>query len=213
MSPKAKPLKAAFDPGQNERQIDALLTAVRLPSSAETATTRRLNDNRADDSHAHLGGEGEAISSPSQHSVSQKKVATRSRSSSTSQRPPVASIAIEVYEHLVAQSASEKRAQGGRRRSYGKIVLDAIDRHREKLSKAWKEDPEVSEDSGSLFKQPRKDIVPARRLYARPPRPVNLAGVDPSNLEILDRCVEEWGTGTRSALVEQALRYEFDLNS
>ena len=58
--------------------------------------------------------------------------------------------------------------------------------------------------------RPASDAVPRRRRHAVTPRNVVLSGVNAANARRLDELVTAWGAGTRSALVEQALRYEFN---
>lgn len=138
--------------------------------------------------------------------------ATRRTNAQT--RPPEVILSIEVYERLVKAAAAEKRAKrGASRRPFGIIVLDALDRHRERLASAWR-GSQASEvpAPGSMFIRPTSTAVPARRRHVNPPRTVALAGITGANSAILDDCVTQWGSGTRSALVEQALRYEFAMS-
>ena len=140
---------------------------------------------------------------------SAKPAATRRTNAQT--RPPDVVLPVEVYERLVKAAAAEKRAKkGASRRPFGIIVLDALDRHRERLATAWRSS-QASETPtpGSLFIRPASTDRAARRRRVHPPRTVTLAGITAANGAILDDCVKQWGSGSRSALVEQALRYEF----
>ena len=91
----------------------------------------------------------------------------------------------------------------------GTIVLDTVEAHADRLKHTWAAaDDRVGE--GGLFVRPASDAVPRRRRHAVTPRYVFLSGVNAANARRLDELVTAWGAGTRSALVEQALRYEFN---
>lgn len=125
-------------------------------------------------------------------------------------RPPEVSLSGEVYDALYSHQLAEKKTRRSLARTMGTIVLDAIQAHADRLQTAWVEEiDEVGEDS--LFIRPASTVVPRRRRHAVPPRSVVLSGVTAANATRLDALVETWGAGTRSALVEQALRFEFGL--
>lgn len=125
-------------------------------------------------------------------------------------RPPEALLSGEVYDALYQHQLGEKTAHRGHARPMGVIVLDAIEKHASRLQVAWTEcATRVGE--GALFERPVSSVVPPRRRHVVPARNIVLSGVTPANAERLDALVEQWGSGTRSALVEQALRYEFKL--
>lgn len=125
-------------------------------------------------------------------------------------RPPEALLSGEVYDALYQHQLAEKRARRALARPMGVIVLDAIERNAGRLQSAWAGGLEQVGE-GALFERPSTNVVPPRRRHAVPPRNIVLSGVTPANSQRLDALVEQWGSGTRSALVEQALRYEFDL--
>lgn len=128
----------------------------------------------------------------------------------TRYRPPEVLLSAEVYDALYQLQIAEKKSRRGLARPMGAIVLDAIEKHADRLMTTW----EAAEDTvgeGGLFVRPSSSAVPRRRRHAVAPRTVVLSGVNAPNGRRLDALVEEWGAGTRSALVEQALRYEFAL--
>lgn len=126
-------------------------------------------------------------------------------------RPPEVSLSADVYARLRAVSLQERLTHHSRARSFGEIVLDAVEAHADRLATAWTTPEPPAAGSGGLFVRPAAGAVPRRRRHASPPVTVPLAGIDPTNSALLDDYAVRWGAGTRAALVEQALRYEFDL--
>jgi hypothetical protein len=125
-------------------------------------------------------------------------------------RPPEVLLSSEVYDELYRVQIAEKKVRRGLARPMGTIVLDAIEAHATRLATTWSgEGSTVGE--GQLFERPSSNAVPRRRRHATAPRTVVLSGVTAGNGQRLDNLVQAWGAGTRSALVEQALRYEFGL--
>jgi hypothetical protein len=126
-------------------------------------------------------------------------------------RPPEALLSSEVYDELYRVQIAEKKARRGLARPMGVIVLDAIEAHAGRLASTWANQPAASVGEGQLFERPASTAVPRRRRHVTAPRTVVLSGVTVANAQRLDDLVKFWDAGTRSALVEQALRYEFDL--
>jgi hypothetical protein len=125
-------------------------------------------------------------------------------------RPPEVLLSAEVYEELYRVQMAEKKVRRGLARPMGTIVLDAIEAHASALATTWSDErPSVGE--GQLFERMSSNAVPRRRRHATAPRTVVLSGVTAGNGQRLDDLVLTWGAGTRSALVEQALRYQFGL--
>jgi len=93
----------------------------------------------------------------------------------------------------------------------GTIVMDAIEAHAPRLATTWSTVASSTLGEGQLFERPSSNAVPRRRRHVTAPRTVVLSGVSAANGQRLDNLVLAWGAGTRSALVEQALRYEFGL--
>lgn len=125
-------------------------------------------------------------------------------------RPPEVLLSAEVYDELYRVQIAEKKIRRGLARTMGAIVLDAIEAHASRLATTWS-DQRYAVGEGQLFERPSSTAVPRRRRHANPPRTVVLSGVTAANGQRLDDLVQAWDAGTRSALVEQALRYQFDL--
>lgn len=125
-------------------------------------------------------------------------------------RPPEVLLSSEVYDELYRVQLAEKKVRRGLARTMGAIVLDAIEAHATRLATTWANQQDAVGE-GQLFERPSSNAVPRRRRHATAPRTVVLSGVTAANGQRLDNLVLAWGAGTRSALVEQALRYEFDL--
>ncbi|MDG4668005.1 hypothetical protein [Mycobacterium sp. 236(2023)] len=126
-------------------------------------------------------------------------------------RPPEVLLSSEVYDELYRVQIAEKKVRRGLARTMGTIVLDAIEAHAAQLATTWTQQQPAAVGEGMLFERPSSNAVPRRRRHATAPRTVVLSGVTPANAGRLDQLVTTWDAGTRSALVEQALRYEFRL--
>lgn len=135
---------------------------------------------------------------------------TRSPDTARRSRPPEVLLSAEVYDELYRVQIAEKKSRKSMSRTMGQIVMDAIEAHADRLATTWTVQ-EYAVGEGQLFERPASTAVPRRRRHAQPPRTVVLSGVTAANGERLDNLVTEWNAGTRSALVEQALRYEFHL--
>ncbi len=125
-------------------------------------------------------------------------------------RPPEVLLSAEVYDELYRAQIAEKKVRRGLARTMGAIVLDAIEAHASRLATTWTAQ-QYAVGEGKIFERPSSNAVPRRRRHATAPRTVVLSGVTAANAQRLDNLVQAWGAGTRSALVEQALRYEFGL--
>jgi hypothetical protein len=125
-------------------------------------------------------------------------------------RPPEVLLSSEVYDELYRVQNGEKKVRRGLARTMGAIVLDAIEAHAPRLATTWSSQ-QFSVGEGQLFERPSSNAVPRRRRHATAPRTIVLSGVTAANGQRLDDLVQAWGAGTRSALVEQALRYQFNL--
>ncbi|WP_081608673.1 hypothetical protein [Rhodococcus ruber] len=121
--------------------------------------------------------------------------------------PPEVSLSPAVYEALRALTLRERASNPTTARSYGQVVLDAIELHAVELEAHWRA---AAGSSGGLFQ--RKQAAGARRRrHSEPQARVPLAGVISSDAKVLDQLAEQWGAGSRSALVEQALRLYLSL--
>ena len=116
-------------------------------------------------------------------------------------RPPEASIAPDVFRALRDLALSERTADPSNARTYGQIVLDAVEDNATVLSKHWRTARKAK--PSALY---QRSVTTRRRRNIEAPARVALAGIIASDAEQLDRLAEEWGAGSRSALTEQALR-------
>ncbi len=116
--------------------------------------------------------------------------------------PPEVALAPDVYRALRALTLRERTASPTTARSYGRVVLDAIDTHVDVLATYWKA---PQPPSAGLFRRQSGD-TPRRRRHEQAPARVPLAGIIASDVGQLDQLVTDWGAGSRSALVEAALR-------
>ena len=117
--------------------------------------------------------------------------------------PPEVSLAPEVYAALRALTLRERAASPTTARTYGRVALDAIETHAGALQHHWDTPPPT--DTG-LFSSANTAITSRRRRHAQAPARVPLAGILASDATQLDHLAEAWGAGSRSALVEAALR-------
>lgn len=129
-----------------------------------------------------------------------KPAVTRARAAQSTPEAHVASLAAEALRQLT-HAEKQQRGQG---RSYGEVVLDAIEQHMDEIKRHF--DPVANaKPAGRLFK--RVDQTrPRRRRHAEPPVKIPLAGIIATDLAQLDDLVVEWHAGSRSALVDKALQ-------
>lgn len=125
---------------------------------------------------------------------------------STSASPPEVSIAPDVYQALRRLTLNERRTDPTTARSYGTVVLDAIDQAADRLAGHWPATPPASR-TNSLFSRSEPPRCRRRRRHATPPARVPLAGISADNAARLDDLAVAWRAGNRSILVEQALRF------
>lgn len=130
-----------------------------------------------------------------------RQAAVRARSG---QSTPEAHVAAVVAEALRQVTHSEKQ-QRGRGRSYGEVVLDAIEQFETELREHFTT-AAAAKPKGRLF-QRVDNSRPRRRRHAEPPVKIPLAGIIATDVESLDALAEEWQAGSRSALVDQALKF------
>ncbi len=86
------------------------------------------------------------------------------------------------------------------------MALDAIEAHADELAQLWNASRAPETAGSGLSSSPGQTRSSARRRHAQAPARVPLAGVLGSDVEQLDAVAREWGAGSRSALVEAALR-------
>lgn len=116
--------------------------------------------------------------------------------------PAEVAIAPDVYRSLRAVTLQERASTPTTARSYGRVALDAIEAHSDQLAGYWKA-PQAP--ATGLFSR-RDAETPRRRRHMQAPARVPLAGIIASDIRLLDQLATDWGAGSRSALVEVALR-------
>lgn len=196
-----KPQPVPAPPGPNPQAVSQATTgtAMTAPPPLVSTPTRPAPAPRAVSSEQATRSRPTAIAAPAPPRDPTKR-----------SRPPEVLLSAEVYDELYRVQIAEKKSRKSLARTMGLIVMDAIEAHADRLATTWSVQ-EYAVGEGQLFERPASTAVPRRRRHAQPPRTVVLSGVTAANGQRLDNLVKEWNAGTRSALVEQALRYEFDL--
>jgi hypothetical protein len=121
---------------------------------------------------------------------------------------PTAEISADNLAKLRNLNLAEKRKNPAKARTYGQIVLDAIDAGHEELARHWKPTENTDKAPGSLFT--RQPVVRKRRRHVAPPAKIALTGLNPADAKTIDeQLVKEWGAPSRSALVDEALTLYF----
>lgn len=123
-------------------------------------------------------------------------------------RAPEIAIAPEVYKALRALTLRERVVSPSHARTYGQVVLDAVEDNATALARHWRNGRQ--RPKSSLFQRVNPE-APRRRRHSQAPARVPLAGILASDAEQLDRLAVEWGAGSRSALAEQALRLYLEI--
>ncbi|WP_128642753.1 hypothetical protein [Rhodococcus opacus] len=140
-----------------------------------------------------------------------RKPKTRSDSSPAPIRtaPPEVYLPPAVYTALRQLTLEERQRDRATARPYGQVVLDAVERYAGELQRHWSTaDPQAS---AGLFKRREAGAQPRRRRHSEIQARVPLAGIIASDTATLDALAEEWSAGSRSALVEHALRLYLDV--
>lgn len=130
-----------------------------------------------------------------------RQAPARARATPSTPEAHVAAVAAEALRQL---THSEKQ-QRGRGRSYGEVVLDAIEQFETELRDHFAQESSAK-PKGRLF-QRVDHSRPRRRRHAEPPVKIPLAGIISTDVESLDLLADEWHAGSRSALVDQALKF------
>jgi hypothetical protein len=111
-----------------------------------------------------------------------------------------------VYKALRKLTSREKARNPITARTYAEVVLDAIEEGQEELSTFWTQPTNGAGSGGGLFS--RRPATPMRRRrHAEPTGRVPLTGLNPDDSDMLNSLIEQWQAPSRSALVEQALRF------
>ncbi|MFE4455780.1 hypothetical protein ACFROC_00350 [Nocardia tengchongensis] len=193
--------------------IDDLLPPPPPPPPVSTAPARVTPDaeapavmNGADDEVAS-GPAKVARKAPAAKAVASESAVKRARTVPARTRavPPMAEahVASVVAEALRTVTHREKQARG-KGRSYGEVVLDAIEEFETELREHF-QGLATAEPSGRLFKRVDRSR-PRRRRHTEPPVKIPLAGIIADDIKQLDELVAEWKAGSRSALVDEALK-------
>lgn len=121
---------------------------------------------------------------------------------------PTAEISADNQAKLRNLNLAEKKKNPAKARTYGQIVLDAIDAGQEELARHWKQADTAEKAPGSLFT--RQPVVRQRRRHTAPPAKIALTGLNATDAKTIDeQLVPEWGAPSRSALVDEALTLYF----
>jgi len=205
MPPQRVKARPVFDPDALKDELDDM-----WPPKTPTTTPRAATTERVTNPVSAQQSASAPSADPSSEPTSAGEATTTVVMQHRRYRPPEVLLSAEVYDALYQLQIAEKKTRRGLARTMGMIVLDAVETHAERLKSTWT----AAQDrvgEGGLFVRPSSAAVPRRRRHAVTPRTVVLSGVNATNGRQLDALVGSWGAGTRSALVEQALRYQFDL--
>jgi hypothetical protein len=119
---------------------------------------------------------------------------------------PTVQVDSTVHKKLRSLTTKERARNPVTARSYTQVVLDAIEAHQDQLADMWARSDEQPATHG-LFSRQRVTTSPhRRRRHAEPPARIPLAGLNPDDSAAIDQLVVDWNAGSRSALVEEALR-------
>ncbi|WP_278314944.1 hypothetical protein [Lolliginicoccus levis] len=186
--------RAAFSPDALDSDIDSLLPPAPTPLRRPAPAPAPVEEQRGE-----AGGSRSADAAPAPApAVSPARTVARPRTGA-----PEVVIAPEVHAALRRLTARERERHPERARSFGVVVLDAVEAHAEQLARHWAR----PEPAGSGLFQRADGSRPRRRRHAAAPARIPLSGIIPADVAVLDGLVEQWGAGSRSALVEQALRW------
>lgn len=198
----AKIVKAAFEDGLDD--IDELLPSIpRKKADAPTApeASSDVIEATANDRPQAEQTQPEAKAGKSTRQTDNGK----GRSETTS--APTADISSTNLKNLRALTNAEKARNPITARTYGDVVLDAIEAHEEELKTYWKQPAAQATTSTGLFK--RQPVVNKRRRHAEPPAQITLLGLGEENAKALEELWGEWRAPSRSAFVDQALTLYF----
>lgn len=133
---------------------------------------------------------------------------TRKAGDSDGEGNPTAEISADNLAKLRNLNLAEKKKNPAKARTYGQIVLDAIDAGHEELARHWTPAENAEKAPGSLFT--RQPVLRKRRRHIAPPAKIALTGLNPADARTIDeKLVKEWGAPSRSALVDEALTLYF----
>ncbi|WP_327146910.1 hypothetical protein [Nocardia sp. NBC_01327] len=175
--------------------------AVSAPVSETAADTGEIADSVAAQAKPTKKAAAKAAVAATEPATRRARpAAARTRAIQSVPEAHVASVVAEALRQLT----HAERTQRGEGRSYGEVVLDAIEQHEQELVSHFSATANAK-PAGRLFK--RVDTTrPRRRRHAEPPVKIPLSGIIASDMEAIDELVITWQTGSRSALVDQALK-------
>lgn len=126
---------------------------------------------------------------------------------------PSAQVDPAIHDRLVKLTARERARNTTTARTFAQVVLDAVEKHQAELADFWSNPAEAPQGAGLFRRQKVATSPKRRRKHEKPPARIPLGGIDPVDLETLDQLAVQWNAGSRSALVEQALRLEFKMRA
>lgn len=218
----AKIVKAAFT--DELEDIDDLLPSLpprrKAPTDESATDADPSPDKPTETSHDATPGGGQGTGSPrgdrgteQTHAAAPApapgKSPTPTRAPRTVKEPsettgaPTADISSTNLKNLRALTNSEKARNPITARTYGAVVLDAIEAHEEELKTHWRQPAAQTGATSGLFK--RQPVVSKRRRHAEPPAQITLQGLGEENAALLEELWDNWGAPSRSAFVDQAL--------
>lgn len=173
------------------------------PQSQSIAVDEEPSPKRSGQSDGAATDFDEKQGSARRADARRKSVRRDSSPGSNRVAPPEVALPEEIYSALRSLTLEERSVDPTTARSYGQVVLDAVEQHAGELQAHWERSAATS--SGGLFKRAEAGR-PVRRRHNAPRARVPLAGVINADAAVLDQLASDWGAGSRSALVEQALR-------
>lgn len=204
--------RAAFDPNALDTELDSILPADPTVAESRVKDATAIGPQQHQPRNPHLVPTPRVDDAPRIQAVKRDRPSPKPKSEPQTESapgarrasPPEVAIAAEVYAALRDLTLSERRTNPTAARTYGHVVLDAVERHADELQRHWIDRPPPK--TGGLFTRGSETGTPSRRRHAAAPARVPLAGVISSDTDLLDNLAAQWGAGSRSALVEQALR-------
>ncbi|OZF26215.1 hypothetical protein [Rhodococcus sp. 14-2483-1-2] len=177
-----------------------------LPTDTPNEPASHGESTQTDSARTEAGSKQTA----SRRADARRKTTKRDASTNTNRvAPPEVALPEEIYSALRSLTLSERGANPATARSYGQVVLDAVEHHADDLKAYWSRSAPVP--NTGLFR--RAEVGrPTRRRHSAPRARVPLAGVIDTDAAVLDQLATDWGAGSRSALVEQALRLYLEVD-
>ncbi|MCA2249755.1 hypothetical protein JF729_18420 [Mycobacterium intracellulare] len=202
--------KSVFDESALDDDLDEFLPRVGLGSRPEQAAPTPVAQPgpvEAPVSPAPVETD-QSVGERAPRAATPARRVTRTTSDLEAEGNPTAEISADNLTKLRNLNLAEKKKNPATARTYGQIVLDAIDAGHEELSRHWKLSEKGERAPGSLFT--RQPVVRKRRRHIAPPAKIALTGLNAADARTIDeQLVKEWGAPSRSALVDEALTLYF----